>query len=115
MKEEREKEAARLAEQQSLTSNPLREAPNTRNTKNVKSKDERRRVAQLQELENTITELESQLANLGTQLESPLVRPEEVSQIGNRIHPRAKRDGCEAERVGENAGVAFIIIVKELQ
>ena len=39
-------------------------------------------MAQLQELENTIAELEATLANLGMQLESPLVRPNEVAVLG---------------------------------
>jgi ATP-binding cassette subfamily F protein 3 len=83
MKEEREKEAARLAEQQDTDSQLS--SSRSRNAKNVKSKEakeERRRLAQLQELENTIAELESQLANLGSQLESPLVNPNEVAKIG---------------------------------
>jgi hypothetical protein len=50
--------------------------------KSAKTKEERRRTAQLQELENTITELESKLANLGAQLESPFVRPEEAGRLG---------------------------------
>jgi ATP-binding cassette subfamily F protein 3 len=83
MKEEREKEAARLAEQQDTDSQLS--SSRSRNAKNVKSKEakeERRRLAQLQELENTSAELESQLANLGSQLESPLVNPNEVAKIG---------------------------------
>ena len=34
------------------------------------------------EPKNTITELEEKLANLGAQLESPFVKPEEVRKIG---------------------------------
>ena len=44
--------------------------------------EERRRIAQLQELENTIAELESQLVSFRSQLESPLVKPEEVAKLG---------------------------------
>ena len=50
------------------------------------TKDERRKIAQLQELENRIAELESTLANLGTQLESPMVKPDEVAKIGNEYN-----------------------------
>ena len=50
-------------------------------TQNAKNKDERRRLAQLQELENTIAELEKDLANLTAQLESPLVNANEVVKI----------------------------------
>ncbi|HLA05827.1 MAG TPA: ABC-F family ATP-binding cassette domain-containing protein [Anaerolineales bacterium] len=46
------------------------------------NKEERRRLAQVQELENTIAELEAKLANLSTQLESPFVKAEEVRKIG---------------------------------
>ena len=46
-----------------------------------KTKEERRRVAQLQELENTIAELESKLANLTSQLESPFVKPAEAAKL----------------------------------
>jgi ATP-binding cassette, subfamily F, member 3 len=49
---------------------------------NVSAKEERRRLAKLQELENSIAELEATLANLGGQLESPLVKPNEVIVIG---------------------------------
>ena len=81
LKEEREKEAARLAEQQAESGKGgSRSAPNKK--RNSSTKEERRRIAQLQELENTIAELESQLANLGSQLESPLVKPEEVAKLG---------------------------------
>jgi ATP-binding cassette, subfamily F, member 3 len=80
MKEEREKEAARLAAEQS----PVIQSPaaSARKAQNAKSKEERRRLAQLQELENTIAELEATLANLTSQLESPFVRPEEVGKLG---------------------------------
>jgi len=79
MKEEREKEAARLAEQQAENTSRKggRSSAPTKSTK-----EERRRIAQLQELENTIAELEATLANLGAQLESPLVNPNEVAKIG---------------------------------
>ena len=80
MKEEREKEAARLAVEQAQVSNSP--VSNARKAKNASTKEERRKLAQLQELENTIAELEETLANLGKQLESPLVKPEEVAKLG---------------------------------
>ena len=81
-------------------SNDGRVASNeVKKTKNAGAKkEERRKIAQLQELENTIAELEKTLANLGSQLESPLVKPEEVVKIGreyNRI--QAEMDGKLAE------------------
>jgi ATP-binding cassette, subfamily F, member 3 len=48
----------------------------------VDAKEERRKIAQLQQLENKIAELESTLANLTSQLESPMVKPDEVVKIG---------------------------------
>jgi len=80
MKEEREKEAVRLAAQQE----PLAKVTSNvkRSTSNAKAKEERRKIAQLQELENTIAELEAKLANLSTQLESPFVKPNEAAKLG---------------------------------
>jgi ATP-binding cassette subfamily F protein 3 len=83
MKEEREKEAARLSAQQAVVVAESRISNNeARKAKSKETKEERRRVAQLQELENKIAELESTLANLGAQLESPFVKPDEVRKIG---------------------------------
>jgi ATP-binding cassette subfamily F protein 3 len=53
-----------------------------RKPKNGTTQDERRRLAQLQKLENKIAELEAALANLSSQLESPLVNAKEVVIIG---------------------------------
>ncbi|MBL8089001.1 MAG: hypothetical protein JNJ43_01640, partial [Anaerolineales bacterium] len=44
-------------------------------------KEERRKIAKVQELENQIAELESTLANLGFQLESPMLKPDDVVKI----------------------------------
>ncbi len=81
MKEEREKEAARLAATQQETSSKATFNVK-RSTSNAQAKEERRKLAQLQELENTIAELEAKLASLSTQLESPFVKPDEVRKIG---------------------------------
>ncbi len=80
MKEEREKEAARLA----ATQSPVIQSPvaSARKAKNSTTKEERRKIAQLQELENSIAELEATLANLTSQLESPFVKPEEAGKLG---------------------------------
>jgi len=92
MKEEREKEAARLSMQQSQVSNsPISEARSTKNARNKETKEERRKIAQLQELENKIAELEATLSNLSTQLESPFVKPEEVRKIGTE-YERVQRE-----------------------
>jgi ATP-binding cassette subfamily F protein 3 len=98
MKDEREKEAARLAAQQVAPEKTLNVK---RSTLNAQTKEERRKMAQLQELENKIAELEADLANLGAQLESPLVRPNEVAKIGKEYKRVQKEmDGKLAEWEG---------------
>ena len=78
MKAEREREAERAA-----VSVDAQNAPVTkRKTQSVGTKEERKRIAQLQQLENKIAELESELANLSAQLESPLVNAREVVVLG---------------------------------
>jgi ATP-binding cassette subfamily F protein 3 len=54
MKEEREKEAARLASRQSPVLQSQILNTEARKSQNAKMKEERRKIAQLQELENTI-------------------------------------------------------------
>ncbi|HJS19008.1 MAG TPA: ABC-F family ATP-binding cassette domain-containing protein [Anaerolineales bacterium] len=82
MKEEKEKEAARLSAQQTEKIDNRNANIEARKAKSRETKEERRRVAQLQELENKIAELEATLSNLGAQLESPFVKPDEVRKIG---------------------------------
>lgn len=92
MKEEREKEAARVSAQQATAISESRNAnQEARKAKSKETKEERRKIAQLQELENRIAELESTLANLSTQLESPFVKPEEVRKIGTE-YERVQRE-----------------------
>jgi ATP-binding cassette, subfamily F, member 3 len=69
-----------------------------RKSKGASTKEERRRLAKLQELENNIAELEATLANLGAQLESPLVNAKEVAVIGKEYERVQKEmDGKLAE------------------
>jgi ATP-binding cassette subfamily F protein 3 len=90
MKEEREKETARLAALQA--GQTAKAASNVkRSTSNAKTKDERKKIAQLQELENTIAELEASLANLTAQLESPFVTPQEAARLGTE-YERVQRE-----------------------
>jgi ATP-binding cassette subfamily F protein 3 len=100
MKDEREKQAARLAEQQSPITNHQSPITNERKTKNVKNKEERRKIAQLQELENAIAALEADLANLGAQLESPFVNPKEVAVLGKE-YERVQKEMDEKLREWE--------------
>jgi ATP-binding cassette subfamily F protein 3 len=78
LKEQREKEAARLA---AYHEDELGEKKG-RSYRSQEAKAERRRIAQMQELENQIATLESQLAELGRQLESPPNDPLEVAKLG---------------------------------
>ncbi len=82
MREAREKEAARLAEQKAGLAEARRADADPRKVKNIKTKEERRRVARLQELENHIAALEKRLAGLGRQLENPPTDPLEVARLG---------------------------------
>ena len=82
MKEERRKEEESVAIQQMTTPDSRNPNIEAKRAKSKETKEERRRVAQLQELENTIAELESKMAGLSSQLESPFVKPEEVRKIG---------------------------------
>jgi ATP-binding cassette, subfamily F, member 3 len=98
MKEEREKEASRLAAQQVIVSDSLISKLESRKSQNAKMKEERRKIAQMQELENSIAELESRLANLSMQLESPFVKPAEAAKLGTE-YERVQKE--MDEKLGE--------------
>jgi ATP-binding cassette subfamily F protein 3 len=101
MKEEREKEAARLAEKNDNRYSKIDSQISnidSRKSKKASTKEERRKIAQLQELENAIAELEATLANLTTQLESPFVKADEVRKLGTEYERVQKEmDGKLAE------------------
>ena len=78
MKEEREKEAARLAAMTEEETVKKSKRP----SRSPGAKAERRRLAQLQELENQIAGLEHQLAELGKRLENPPTDPAKVAKLG---------------------------------
>ena len=98
MKEEREKEASRLAAQQVIVSDSRISNLESRKSQNAKMKEERRKIAQMQELENSIAELEAKLANLSMQLESPFVKPGEVAKLGTE-YERVQKE--MDEKLGE--------------
>ena len=98
MKEEREREAASLAAQQSPVPQSQVVNSQARKEQNAKMREEKRKVAQLQELENSITELEAKLANLSAQLESPFVKPAEAAKLGTE-YERVQKE--MDEKLGE--------------
>lgn len=80
MKEEREKQARREADLQAARAGGKRIA--SRRSKDPAAKEERRRIAQLQEMENSIAKLEQQLGDLAALLEHPPADPAEVRRLG---------------------------------
>ena len=98
MKEEREKEAARLTTQPVEKIETRNSNIESRKSQNAKLKEERRKIAQLQELENTIAELEAKLSNLSMQLESPFVKPAEAAKLGTE-YQRVQKE--MDEKLGE--------------
>ena len=110
MKEEREKEAARLAAQQvsadtaeGSISSRMAEV-GARRTKNAKTREERRKIAQMQELENKIAALEVELANLSAVLENPPADGAEVTRLGRdyaRVQEEMDEQLAEWEKLTE--------------
>jgi ATP-binding cassette subfamily F protein 3 len=96
MKEEREKEAAREAAQQvaadagraSASYNAEVEA---RRSRNAETRGERRKIAQMQELENKIAALELELAGLSAALENPPADAGEITRLGKE-YARVQQD-----------------------
>jgi ATP-binding cassette subfamily F protein 3 len=81
LRQEREKQAQHEAEQQrGLTGGRRATRPRSNDPG---AKEERRRIAQLQEIENAIAKLEQQLGDLATLLEHPPADPVEVRRLGN--------------------------------
>jgi ATP-binding cassette, subfamily F, member 3 len=102
MKDEREKKALLEADglQSLQTLDTGAKKKQRRETLQSEAKAERRKVAQLQELENAIAALEADLANLGAQLESPFVNPKEVAVIGKE-YERVQKEMDEKLREWE--------------
>jgi ATP-binding cassette subfamily F protein 3 len=86
-KEERERLAALATEQEEIRKAETRNTP----VKSLSNKEERRRKAQLQELENQIVGLEKSLAEIGYKLENPPADPGKVAQLGNE-YERIQRE-----------------------
>jgi len=98
-REQKEYEAFMAGQAKSAGQKSKVESPKA---KSANTKEERRKIAQVQELENSIAELEKTLANLSSQLESPMVKPDEVVKIGNeynRIQAEMDQKLAEWERM----------------
>lgn len=87
MREEREKQAA-LRSQATAQESSVK---SRRSEKTDAARQERRRVAQLQELENKIAALESELAQIGFLLENPPADPAKVASLG-RSYARIQKE-----------------------
>jgi ATP-binding cassette, subfamily F, member 3 len=106
MKEEREKEASRIAAQESAAQDNARNSAyavqeEVRKVRNARTKEERRKIAQMQELENRIAALESELASLSAALENPPADSAEVTRLGNE-YTRVQKDMDERLAEWEN-------------
>jgi ATP-binding cassette subfamily F protein 3 len=81
-KEERERLAALHAAVELPRKRGTTPTATTKRADNAAAKAERRRIARIQELENKIAALESELAQLGFRLENPPSDPARVAQLG---------------------------------
>jgi ATP-binding cassette, subfamily F, member 3 len=79
---QRREERERLAAVQSAEKAKVGTIKASRRTANPALKEERRRMARLQELENKIAALESELGQLGFRLEHPPTDPFKVAELG---------------------------------
>jgi ATP-binding cassette subfamily F protein 3 len=91
LREERERQKARLTALEGSAGQPRRASVPERRAKNEKSKEERRRLAHLQELENLITSLEQKLAEVSVRLENPPADASEVARLGEE-YTRLQRE-----------------------
>jgi ATP-binding cassette subfamily F protein 3 len=98
MKEEREKEVAR----QAVIAAEETVKKGKRPSRSPEEKAERRRVAQLQEVENQIAALESKLAELSLKLENPPADPAKVAKLGREYESVQRQMD---EKLGEWEGL----------
>lgn len=93
---QRKEESERLANLQSLLADQTKDPDvatkiRARRANSATNREERRRLAQLQELENSIAELESQLAEIGQKLENPPADTVLVRKWGNQYNDLQKK------------------------
>ncbi len=105
MKEDMQKQADRLADAAAAVAPPV--ARKLSHPKDAAARQERRRIARLQEVENTVAGLESQLARLATSLENPPADPQEVTRLGQeyaRLQSEMDSQLAEWERLSVMPG-----------
>jgi ATP-binding cassette subfamily F protein 3 len=96
MKDEMERQAARAAQVAAVVASPIKHKP--RSPKDTSARDQRRRIAQLQEVENSIASLERRLGELAGRLENPPGDTLEVTRIGEEY---ARLQSEMDEQLGE--------------
>jgi ATP-binding cassette subfamily F protein 3 len=96
MKDETERQAARAAQVAAVVASPIKHKP--RSPKDTSARDQRRRIAQLQEVENSIASLERRLGELAGRLENPPGDTLEVTRIGEEY---ARLQSEMDEQLGE--------------
>jgi hypothetical protein len=84
-------ERERLAGLQALEESKDEKPRAVRRAADPAAKEERRRIARLQELENKIAALEAELGQVGFRLENPPAEPAKVAQLGNE-YQRIQRE-----------------------
>jgi ATP-binding cassette subfamily F protein 3 len=82
MRDERERLAS-LASQNEVLTRQAEPARKSTSGNNLTVKEERRHLARVQELENTIASLEARLAEISHKLENRFIEPTEVMKLGN--------------------------------
>jgi ATP-binding cassette subfamily F protein 3 len=103
MKEEREKAAARQVEGAAPASETTRSRARAANA--ASTKEDRRRTAHLQQIENSIARLEKQLGELGTLLENPppdLIEVRRLGQEYNRVQTEMDQKLGEWEQLNSS-------------
>ena len=88
---QRRVERERLAALRTVEAMKIAKVRTVRRSADPAMKEARRRLARLQELENKITALEAELAQIGFRLENPPSDPAKVAQLGQE-YQRVQRD-----------------------
>ncbi|HTX91242.1 MAG TPA: ABC-F family ATP-binding cassette domain-containing protein [Anaerolineales bacterium] len=90
-REQRERLAALRAQEEAPGTAASRPQDSRKRAANAATKEERRRIARLQELENKIAALEAELGQIGFRLENPPADPAKVAHLGQE-YQRVQRE-----------------------